>query len=306
MAKTNRQAHRIKSVRPNTRLTDYAAKIFPILGSRTAAKKAIVAEQLLVNDYPATEGDFVKKGDVLILKIRMAKKPKVKLNVDLPIVFEDDYLIVVNKPAGIAVNGNRNKTVENAVASIVKQSNQADALPSPVAVHRIDVPTKGLVLLAKTKAALIKLSKAFQNNEVQKMYWAVVHGKTPPKGHIDQAIQDKKAITDYETEKVVSSRIFKNLSLVKLYPLTGRTHQLRIHLRDEGHVIVGDKMYADRTKTILGKGLFLCAGQLQFTHPISGEMMELEVDIPNRFQKLMQRESERFSGDGKNKSRRRR
>ena len=188
MAKTNRQAHRIKSVRPNTRLTDYAAKIFPILGSRTAAKKAIVAEQLLVNDYPATEGDFVKKGDVLILKIRMAKKPKVKLNVDLPIVFEDDYLIVVNKPAGIAVNGNRNKTVENAVASIVKQSNQADALPSPRAVHRIDVPTKGLVLLAKTKSALIKLSRAFQNNEVQKMYWAVVHGKTPPKGHIDLSL----------------------------------------------------------------------------------------------------------------------
>jgi len=157
MAKTNRQAHRIKSVPPNTRLTDYAAKIFPILGSRTAAKKAIAAEQLLVNDYSATESDFVKKGDVLILKIKTPKKPKLKFDIDLPIVFEDAYLIVVNKPAGIAVNGNRNKTVENAVAAIAKQSHQPDALPSPRAVHRIDVPTKGLVLLAKTKSALIKL-----------------------------------------------------------------------------------------------------------------------------------------------------
>lgn len=291
MAKTNRQAHRIKSVPPNTRLTDYAAKIFPILGSRTAAKKAIAAQQLLVNDYPASEGDFVKKGDVLILKIRTAKKPKIKFEVDLPIVFEDEYIIVVNKPAGIAVNGNRNKTVENAVIPIFKQSHQVDALPSPRAVHRIDVPTKGLVLLAKTKSALIKLSKAFQNNEVKKTYLAIAHGKTEREGQIQEPIQGKKALTNYRTLKVINSKIFQYLSLVELQPVTGRTHQLRIHLNNLGHLIMGDKEYAAHKRTILGKGLFLCACQLEFTHPITKEPINIKIDPPKRFLKTLDRES---------------
>ncbi|MEM1120681.1 MAG: RluA family pseudouridine synthase, partial [Bacteroidota bacterium] len=199
-----------------------------------------------------------------------------------------------NKPAGIAVNGNRNKTVENVVAAIAKTSKAIDALPQPVAVHRIDVPTKGLVLLAKTKSALIKLSKAFQNNEVQKMYWAIAHGKTPQKGQINQAIQGKKAITNFETLRVANSRTFEYLSLVKLLPITGRTHQLRIHLKDQGHLIVGDKMYTGSTKTILGKGLFLCAGQLQFSHPFNGKMLDLRIDIPRRFEKLLEREGSRY------------
>ncbi len=291
MAKLSKQAHRIKSVKPNTRLTDYAAKIFPILGSRTAAKKAITAEQLLVNDYPASEGDFVKKGDVLILKIRTAKKPKLKFDIDLPIVFEDEYLIVVNKPAGIAVNGNRNKTVENAVIPIFKQSHEPDALPSPRAVHRIDVPTKGLVLLAKTKSALIKLSKAFQNNEVKKTYLAIAHGKTEPEGQIDEPIQGKNAITNYKTLKVVTSKIFQFLSLIELQPVTGRTHQLRIHLNNLGHLIMGDKEYARHKRTILGKGLFLCACQLEFTHPITQESLHITIDPPKRFLKTLDRES---------------
>ena len=168
-------------------------------------------------------------------------------------------------------------------------------MPNPVAVHRIDVPTKGLVLLAKTKSALIQLSKAFQNNQVKKTYWAVVHGKTEDNGRFNQAIQSKKAITDFETEKVVPSRIFKHLSLVKLSPITGRTHQLRIHLKDAGHLIVGDKQYAQGQKTILGKGLFLFAGGLVFEHPLSNKKIRVNLDLPNRFQKLLNREAQRFS-----------
>lgn len=144
MAKSNKQAHRIKSVPPHTRLTDYAAKAFPILGSRTAVKKAIAAGTLLLNDALTEEGALVKKGDVLILKIKAAKKPKI--TIDLPIIFEDDHLMVINKPAGIAVNGNRNKTVENALIGVAKKSHQVDALPNPVAVHRIDVPDRKSVV----------------------------------------------------------------------------------------------------------------------------------------------------------------
>ncbi|MEM6321563.1 MAG: RluA family pseudouridine synthase [Bacteroidota bacterium] len=304
MPKSKRQVHRIKSVASNTRLTDYAARIFPVLGSRTAVKKAIVAGTLLLNDEQIEEGALVKKGDLLVLKIKVAKRPKFKVDINLPIVFEDDYLLVVNKPAGIAVNGNRNKTVENAVATLVQPSRQADALPHPVAVHRIDVPTKGLVLLAKTKSALIQLSKAFQHNEVKKMYWAVVHGKTLTTAQIDQPIQGKKAVTRFETTKTVPSRIFQHLSLLQLFPVTGRTHQLRIHLKNEGHLIVGDKQYAEGQKTILGKGLFLCAGRLQFTHPVTKEWMDIRLEVPRRFAKLLEREKVRFGKENPRKKRR--
>lgn len=295
MRKPKRLLHRVRSVKTNTRLTDFAATAFPILGSRTAAKKAIAAGNLFLNDRPANEPDMVKNGDVIELKTARVQKIK-SVDIDLEVIFEDDYLIVVNKPAGIAVNGNRNKTVENAVAGIIRQSPEADALPRPVAVHRIDVPTKGLVLLAKTKSALIQLSKAFEYNQIKKTYIAVVHGKMNEKGRIEAPIQTKRAVTDFQTLKVARSQVFKYFSLVELQPVTGRTHQLRIHLNDLGNLIVGDKEYARRQKTILGKGLFLCACQLSFTHPITKEKLDLQIDPPARFRKLLQREEERFKG----------
>jgi 23S rRNA-/tRNA-specific pseudouridylate synthase len=163
-----------------------------------------------------------------------------------------------------------------------------------VAAHRIDVPTKGLVLLAKSKAALAKLAKAFQENRVRKEYVAVVHGKTPDKGRIDRALKGKKAVTNFETIQIVPSKIFQHLSLLRLMPVTGRTHQLRIHLQQQKHLIVGDKEYAGSRQTILGKGLFLCACRLQFAHPETGREVDIQIDPPSRFEKLIQREKERY------------
>jgi len=295
MAKFNSQKHKIKSLKGRTSIADYAGNAFAILGSKTAARKAISNGTLFLNNKLAKETDLVRNGDFLELKLAKAKKiKKIKGTIDIEIVYEDDYLIIVNKPGGIAVNGNRNKTVENAVAAIAKKSKEVDALAHPTAAHRIDVPTKGLVLLAKTKTALVKINKAFQNNEVKKTYLAVVHGKTIPNGSINAPIQGKTSTTDFATVKTVRSRMFKNLSLVKLFPITGRTHQLRIHMNDEGHLIVGDKEYAQRQKTILGKGLFLCACRLVFKHPISGKNLDIRIDPPPRFVKLLEREAERF------------
>lgn len=295
MSKTKHQRwkHQVKQVRANTRIVDYCGKAFTILGSKSATKKAISAGRIFLNGNKATTANFVKVGDVIEVKGSGVSKLK-KLHIDIPIVYEDDYMIVVNKPGGIAVNGNRYKTVENGVAALAKISSQNDALPRPVAVHRIDVPTKGLVLLAKTKTALIKLGKAFQNNQIQKTYFAVVHGKPPMKGRIDEAIGGKKSITEFKTVQLVQSRVYRNLALLELHPITGRTHQLRIHLNHQGHLIVGDKEYANNKKTILGKGLFLCACRLEFKHPISGKDLTLEIKPPARFRKLLEREKGRF------------
>jgi len=286
---------KVKNLKQRTRITDYCEVNFPILGSRSAVKKAIAKGLVFLNNRRAKDTDLLTNGDVIKLKKPSGKQKikKIDLVTPIPIIFEDDYIIVANKPAGIAVNGNRNKTLENAVASIFKESEQPDALTQPVAAHRIDVPTKGLVILAKTKKALIQLNKAFQNHQIKKAYIAVVHGETPEKGRIEAPIQGKEAITEYERLAVVPSKVFRSLSLLRLSLITGRTHQLRIHLSKQGHLIVGDKEYANGKRTILGKGMFLCSYELSFKHPCLGTPIHLKIDPPVRFKRLMEREKRR-------------
>jgi len=283
----------VKDLKKEMPIHIYCAKAFPILGSKTAAKKAIAKGRLSWNGKSAQLNTQIKNGDKLVLQPAPRKKTK-KIEVDLKILFEDDHLMVIHKPAGIAVNGNRNTTVENALADKNQNNPLPDALPQPVAAHRIDLPTIGIVLLAKSKSALIHLGKAFQNNKIKKEYIAVVHGKPPSKGKVNHPIQHKNAETEFEVVETVPSKIFKHLSLVKLIPITGRTHQLRIHMKQEGHLIVGDKMYADNQKTILGKGLLLCARGVSFQHPKTKKTINLQIAIPPKFTKILQREKERF------------
>lgn len=285
--------HTVGSIKSKTRVVDYCGDVFPILGSKSATKKAIHDQRVFINGLPATTANFIKPGDRI--KLKSGNKSIKKFNLDIEVVYEDDFLLVVNKPGGIAVNGNRYKTVENVFADRNRNNQQTSALNRPMAVHRIDVPTKGLVMLAKTKQAQINLSQAFQNNQVKKTYIAVVHGKTPSDGTYDNQVGDKAAITHFKTLRIVSSKIYDGFSLLELRPVTGRTHQLRIHCQQAGHLIVGDKEYAKGQKTILGKGLFLVAQKLSCKHPITNETLDLEVAIPNRFQRVLDRESRRSS-----------
>lgn len=294
MRKQETKKWRVKIRENPENLIEYIAKAFPVLGSKSAVKKAIVKQQLKINGKTANFKDRLRKGDELTLELKAQSQAKA-VAIKLEIVYEDDHLLIVNKPGGIAVNGNRNKTVENAVGQSNRGIKLEDALPRPVAVHRIDVPTNGLVLLARTKQALIKCSKAFQQNQVKKEYVAIVHGKTPDSGKISTPVQNKKAITYFETLDRAPSKVFEYLSLVRLEPHTGRTHQLRLHMKDEGHLIVGDKMYAGDQKTILGKGMMLCARKLEFKHPISGQQVTVEIDVPAKFTRILKREKERFS-----------
>lgn len=291
MANKKKWTHKVTESLPQTRIVDYCGAIFPILGSKSATKKAISAGRIRLNGEVASSGNYVKQGDLIEVVGSGIRKIK-KLDIDLPIVFEDDYLIIVNKPGGIAVNGNRYKTVENALVD--KSSSQADALPRPVAAHRIDVPTKGLVLLAKTKRTLTKLGQAFQANRIQKTYYAVVHGKITESGAIHSPIDGKKAHTTYKRISCAPSQKFGHLSLVQLGLETGRTHQLRIHLNALGHLVVGDKLYAEEKPTILGKGLYLAACALRFEHPQLEKQMHIHIDPPDKFLKLLEREKARY------------
>jgi 23S rRNA-/tRNA-specific pseudouridylate synthase len=99
------------------------------------------------------------------------------------------------------------------------------------------------------------------------------------------------AITKYEKLQSVSSKFYTHLSLLKLIPVTGRTHQLRIHLHSEGHLIVGDKQYAETQKTILGKGLMLCSTRLKFKHPQNNQEMDIQIKMPKKFMRVLDRET---------------
>ena len=134
----------------------------------------------------------------------------------------------------------------------------------------------------------------FEDNTIGKIYYAVVVGKPNIKGEIDFKIDNKTAYTSYETLSSINSIQNEHLSLVKLYPKTGRTHQLRIHLSKSGFPIVGDKLYAP-DNVMKHKGLFLCAGEIKFTHPISKELIQLKVNIPNKFKNYLNREELRFN-----------
>lgn len=220
----------------------------------------------------------------------MANPKITKFGLDLEIVFCDDHLVIVNKPGGMTVNGNRNKTVENVLKNFNKNLSHSDALKSPVAAHRIDVPTKGLVILARTREALVKMNQIFKERQIQKEYLAVVHGMIAENLTLDKDIGEKASTTYVERLDHGPSKHFKHLSLVKLVPITGRTHQLRIHLADAGHPVVGEKEYIGETMTLKDKGLFLLSKRLEFNHPITQEHMEIVLDTPNRFTRLLERE----------------
>lgn len=285
--------HQVYGIKEPTRIVDYIGEAFAMLGSRSAARKAISANRVKLNNQKVYPSDTIKDGDLITLTGTGIAKPK-KFDFEIQSVFEDEHLIIVNKPAGIAVNGDRNKTVENALAGVTQKSTLSDALPRPIAVHRLDVPTKGLVMLAKSKSALIELSNAFETNKVDKEYFAVVHGKPNPSGVISKPIEGKKSESRYQLDRIVPSRIFENLSMVKLKPVTGRTHQLRIHMASIGHLIVGDRLYAKETKTILGKGLFLAACKISFDHPETKKRVVVSIKPPTKFTRLMDREEERY------------
>ena len=204
-------------------------------------------------------------------------------------------IALIHKPAGIVVSGNQFHTVQNALLHNLKVSKAVDAFKLPRPVHRLDHATSGLLLIAKTTSANIALSQQFENKTIQKRYQAVVIGKlAADKGKIEQAIEGKIAVTKYEVKQISPSLKTQHLSLLDLYPLTGRTHQLRIHLANLGHPILGDKLYHGTHPLLQGKGLFLCAVELSFEHPLNKKKMNFCMEAPNKFSYRMEQEKRRW------------
>ena len=275
------------------RLQEYAGTVFEKLQSRSAVKKCIAKKCILIDGEIAETSNWIKAGQLIEL-IAPNTNPKKVFQLQLEVLFEDDDFAAVNKPAGFPTNGNYYKTIENALPFNLRTSTKSDALNFPKPVHRLDNPTSGILLIAKTKSAQINLHNQFEVKTIQKEYHAVVAGKLPESGIINTDINTQKALTEFKTITQVQALQNEYLSLVKLYPKTGRTHQLRIHLSELGFPIVGDKLYAPKN-VMMHKGLFLAATNIEFLHPNTQEPTIVSTTIPNKFNSYLAREHKRFT-----------
>ncbi len=204
---------------------------------------------------------------------------------NIPIVFEDDWLLVVNKPAGLlSVPTPRNES--RTLTSILNQDAQDRGLKHRLyPCHRLDRETSGLVIYAKTKGIEAKMADVFRNREVSKKYIAFVHGKLAhPQGTIASAIEGKSAVTNY---KVIQQK--SNYGVVEVSPVTGRTNQVRIHFKSIQHPLVGEDKFVFRKDFALRfKRTCLHAQELKFNHPVTQKHLCLRVDLPLDLQKFLE------------------
>lgn len=242
-------------------------------------RRAIQRGQIVVNKSRVSSNQILSLGDQISIHIQTATKKSP--DKEIPVVYEDDHYAILNKPAGLPVGGGREATVSDFLTQILQQSTADDALLLPRTVHRLDKPTSGLLLVAKTKSALADLSQQFEARSVQKTYHAIVHGHVENAGNIDIALADKAALTYYNPLKTITTKDGSD-TLIELNPKTGRTHQLRKHMAYIGHPILGDYKYGKDMSRIKNE-LMLCATKLAFKHPYSKEEVQCEIDPPSIF-----------------------
>jgi len=287
------RVHTVPEGSAPARLGDYAIGLFPELPSRNAAKKAIKRGELLVDGAPAGTGRWVGPGARVELLEGQGKAP-VPYRLALGVHYEDGHLAVVEQPPGLVVMGNRFKTAENALAGNLAPSPREDALASPRPVHRLDARTGGLLLIAKTRSALIELGRAMENREVEKRYRAVLAGRLEGAGSVTAPVGGREAESGYRALRHVRSLKNGWLTLAGLCPRTGGTHQRRVHMAGLGHPVMGDGLYGEKGRVRRGKGLFLHAVGLSFTHPATGERLNIETGDPDKFAALLEREERRW------------
>lgn len=215
----------------------------------------------------------------------------------LQIIFEDEYLLCVNKPNNVLVHHafhSRNVADEDSLLQIIENEKGLKVYP----IHRLDRKTSGIILLAKQKEFVSKFQELFTNSEISKTYFGIVRGFSPDEKTIDTPVKGrdanvhKEALTYLKTLEKVTLNIpvkpydSSRYSLVELSPKTGRMHQLRVHANKISHPLIGDAKYGDKNHDLMfeenfgWKNLFLHAGKLEFTHPFSSEKLILKASFP--------------------------
>jgi 23S rRNA pseudouridine1911/1915/1917 synthase len=240
--------------------------------------------------------------------------------IPLDILYEDEHLLVINKPAGMVVHpapGHTSGTLVNALLARFpawaeldwweseEDEEEAGAdYPRPGIVHRLDKDTSGLLIVAKSAGARSALQAQFQARQVEKVYLALVHGVPPaPAGLIDAPIgrdprqRKRMAVVAEGRPAVTAYRVLEPLgeyALLEVMPRTGRTHQIRVHLAFIGHPVVGDEVYGRRRSRLACPRQFLHAARLSFRHPATGRPMEFSAPLPPDLQAVLEEARERI------------
>ncbi|QZT36375.1 RluA family pseudouridine synthase [Halosquirtibacter xylanolyticus] len=278
--------HIVPHITEDIRLYNYLKGVFVELPSSKSIKKTLAKGWIHIDGRRASSGDWVKEGMQISLyqQIETLLKP---YDIEVKIVYEDDWMAIVDKPAGITTSGNRFDTLENALQGKLIHSEQPDAYVNPRAIHRLDKATSGLVIIAKTKRTRMLLGQMLEERRITKKYQALIMGDIDVEGEIKLPIDGLCACSKYRKIDVVPSLRSEKLTLVELSPITGRTHQLRIHMSLRDTPILGDTLYGVEGKILKHKGLFLCAFSLDLIHPMTQCSLHVEIPLPHKFYKRM-------------------
>jgi 23S rRNA pseudouridine1911/1915/1917 synthase len=277
--------------------------------TRTKVQEAIRTGEVVVNGKNVKASHAITPGDTIHISLSRPEPPEVSPeNIPLTIIYEDEYLLVVNKPAGMVTHPaykNYSGTLVNALLYHSESLSQPHPL-RPGIVHRLDKDTSGLLVVAKDETTHQKLSRQFANKTTEREYWAIVWGRfKEPRGIIEASLgrskSDRKKVAVVAdgkhavTEYLVIQQ-FEYLSLVRLHLRTGRTHQIRVHLAHIHHAVFGDETYgggklmaggiegkkkaeaANLLKKIPRQALH--AKQLGFVHPVTKEFMRFDSELP--------------------------
>jgi len=278
------------------RLDQYIIKNLETVLSRSRVQSLIKTHQVLINQRPTKAHYKVKQNDAVVINIPPVSPPTVTPEkIPLEIVFEDDDLLVVNKPTGMVTHpavGNYEHTLVNALLGYGCQLSAINGSLRPGIVHRLDKDTSGLLVVAKNDFAHQKLTKQFSKHSVIRKYIALVKGRVAyDQGVIDYPLgrdtqnRQKFAVSFLKNSKEAVTRYsvlarYNATTLLELTPETGRTHQLRVHLRFLGHPILGDPKYGSAASF---NRLALHATTLGFVHPRTGKLVDFQSEPPECF-----------------------
>jgi len=272
------------------------------LGFTRAKIKGLIdgGHVLVEGKVPSKAGIRLRSGEAVEVTVPPPQPSSlIPADIALDILYEDEFLLAVNKPAGLVVHpaaGHWRGTLANALVHHFNKLSNVDAA-RPGIVHRLDKDTSGILLVAKADAAHLELSRQLKAHEIEKIYQTLVRGKMAhPKGTIDKPIgrhpKDRKkmgvivsgrnAVTHYRVlEK------FSDHTLLECKIETGRTHQIRVHLASIGHPVVGDTVYGGKSDETLASRQLLHAWKIKLKHPETGKMLSLEAPIPEDFESAL-------------------
>lgn len=286
-----------------TRLDVFLTEYFKDL-TRSRIQKLIADGEVTVNQSATKANTKLKIGDVVEVNIPKPKETQLQAEeIPLDIVYEDKHMLVVNKPQGMVVHpaaGNYCGTLVNALMAYCGDNlSGINGEIRPGILHRIDKDTSGLLLVAKDDKAHLGLSEQIKAHSLTREYICLVHGRIKENsGTIDAPIgrdpkdRKKMTITHKNSKNAVTHFFvlerFEKYTLVKCRLETGRTHQIRVHMSKNGHPIVGDPVYGRKKEEFKLKGQLLHAWKVGFIHPITGEYMEFEREVPEYFEGVLE------------------